>query len=91
MIQESSLAEDLASPKEQDSKMVCGLTKVRNQMTEDEAVALDRAIAMIREDEGSGRSKVYSARWLTGVLRKYKYDISESTVSRHVAKRCRCD
>jgi len=91
MEQAPSLFDDLTSPVSTEGKTDCGLTKIRQQMKDDEAQALDRAVEMIRDDAGSGRSKVYSAQWLTGVLRKHGYDISASTVARHVAKRCRCD
>lgn len=91
MEKKSSLLDDLVSPKVHDSKLDCGLTKIRSQMDEEAAEALDKAVEMIRNDTGSGRSKVYSCEWLTDVLRKHKYDISSSTVARHVAKRCRCE
>ena len=91
MEQASSLFDDLTSPVSAGSKNDCGLTKIRQQMGEEEGQALDRAVEMIRDDAGSGRSKVYSSQWLTGVLRKHGYDISASTVARHVAKRCRCE
>jgi len=91
MEQVPSLLDDLSSPSSTGPKKDCGLTKIKEQMGPDEAQALDRAVEMIRDDAGSGRSKVYSAQWLTGVLRKHGYDISSSTVSRHVAKRCRCE
>ena len=90
MEQAPSLFDDLTSPVPADGKNDCGLTKIRQQMSQDEAQALERAVDMIREDAGSGRSKVYSSQWLTGVLRKHGYDISSSTVARHVAGRCRC-
>lgn len=86
-----SLLDDLSAPTSETVRSDCGLTKLRLQMSEDEAVALDKAVDMVRQDSGSGRSKVYSSQWLTGVLRKHGYDISASTVSRHVAKRCRCE
>lgn len=91
MEQAPSLFDDLTSPVPAGLKNDCGLTKVRQQMDVEEGQALDRAIEMIRDDAGSGRSKVYSSQWLTGVLRKHGYDISASTVARHVAKRCRCE
>lgn len=91
MDQVPSLLDDLASPVSIGQKKDCGLTKIREHMGPDEAQALDRAVEMIRDDAGSGRSKVYSSQWLTGVLRKHGYDISSSTVARHVAKRCRCE
>jgi hypothetical protein len=91
MEQESTLFDDLTSPVSTGGKNDCGLTKLRQQMNAEEAQALDRAVDMIREDAGSGRSKVYSSQWLTGVLRKHGHDISSSTVARHVAKRCRCE
>ena len=91
MEQESSLLDDLNSPKLSASLNDCGLTKIKTQMNDEEANALERAVEMIREDQGSGRSKVYSSEWLTGVLRKHGHDISSSTVARHVAKRCRCE
>lgn len=91
MEKEPSLLDDLKSPNQSSSTNDCGLTKIKSQMNEEESSALERAVEMIREDQGSGRSKVYSSEWLTGVLRKHGHDISSSTVARHVAKRCRCE
>jgi hypothetical protein len=91
MEQGASLLDDLKSPKASGPTTDCGLTKIKSQMDTEEASALERAVEMIREDQGSGRSKVYSSEWLTGVLRKHGHDISSSTVARHVAKRCRCE
>jgi hypothetical protein len=91
MDQEPSLIDDLLSPSNTGPKNDCGLTKIKSQMDQEAAQALDRAVEMIRDDAGSGRSKVYSSQWLTGVLRKHGHDISSSTVARHVAKRCRCE
>lgn len=91
MEQEMSLFHDLVSPGPRLENVDCGLTKIQKQMNSEESQALDRAVEMIRNEAGSGRSKVYSSQWLTGVLRKHGYEISSSTVARHVAKRCRCE
>lgn len=91
MEQDSSLFLDLVSPVSRFEKGDCGLTKIRKQMSQEESQALDRAVELIRTETGSGRSKVYSSQWLAGVLRKHGYDLSSSTVARHVAKRCRCE
>lgn len=91
MEQDKSLVDDLLAPDPARGNTDCGVTKIKKQMDDEESVALDRAVELIREEVGSGRSKVYSSQWLTGVLRKHGYDISSSTVARHVAKRCRCE
>lgn len=91
MDQDSSLFDDLTTPVPTFDKLDCGLMKIKRHMGSEESQALDRAVEMIRNETGSGRSKVYSSQWLTAVLRKHGYDISSSTVARHVAKRCRCE
>ena len=53
--------------------------------------AIDRAIELIREDDGQGRSKAYSVSWLTGALRKNGYSISMSTIQRHINGDCPCE
>ena len=47
MEQKSSLVDDLVSPKTHDSKLDCGLTKVKSQMDEEAAEALEKRLSYI--------------------------------------------
>lgn len=91
MEQGNSILNDLLAPAPTKFNSDCGLTKIKKKLDEESAKAIDRAVEMIRDELGTGKSRVYSSQWLTGILRKHGYDISTSTVVRHVAKRCRCE
>jgi arginine repressor len=91
MTQAQSLVEDLLSRSPEKIRNSCGLTRLRERMSEEEAEALDRAIELIRLDTNSGKAKVYSCEWLTGVLNRHGHTISASTISRHLSKRCSCE
>lgn len=91
MEQGSSILDDLLAPAPTKFMSDCGLTKIQKKLDEESAKAISRAVGLIREETGTGKSKVYSSQWLAGILRKHGYDISASTVARHVSKRCRCE
>jgi hypothetical protein len=91
MAQAQSLVEDLSSRTPDSLRNSCGLSRLRDRMSSEEAEALDRAIELIHLDTNSGKAKVYSAQWLTSVLNKHGHAISASTVSRHLSKRCSCE
>ena len=91
MEQEASLVADLLSRKSDVVKTKCGLTRLREKMSPEEADALDRAIDLIKNDNKIGRAKVYSSQWLTTVLIKHGYQISSSTIARHITGRCNCE
>lgn len=91
MAETASLISDLLSRSVEEIKTKCGLTKLREAMSPEEAEALDRALELIKGDHNSGRAKVYSAEWLTSVLNKHGHSISASTISRHLSKRCSCE
>jgi hypothetical protein len=91
MAEVTSLVSDLLSRSVDEIKTKCGLTKLRESMSAEEAEALDKALDLIKGDNNSGRAKVYSSEWLTAVLNKHGYTISSSTISRHLSKRCSCE
>lgn len=91
MEQAKSLVEELLSRDIDTNRIDCGFTRLRNQMDVEEVEALDKAMDLIKLDNGSGKAKVYSCQWLTGVLNKHGYKISSSTISRHISKRCSCE
>lgn len=70
---------------------VCKVKIIWDDMSPEKQESLDRAVERVRSDRGQGRSKVHSATWLTKVLRKNGYDVSVSTVQRHVNKECPCE
>lgn len=86
----NGLASDLTGRTEDDVKVLCAVTRLLNTLEGEDKVALESAIKKIKEDQGLGRAKVYSSNWLSGVLRKNGYNISSSTVSRHMKGSCGC-
>jgi hypothetical protein len=88
--QKSSLLADLLSPRDTTSSDTCKFTRTKMKMTPEEQDAIDQAIVLIREDNGLGKSKTYSASWLTKVMRQHGYNVSISTIQRHVNKECCC-
>lgn len=90
-VEKSSLALDLETPRQLAVSTVCKFTRVTDGMSEEERAALDRAVEMIRNDNGMGKGKVYSASWLTKVLKQHGYNVSISTIQRHVNGECCCE
>lgn len=86
-----SLIADLEALPPSYSGGVCKIRIIRDDMDAEKQESLDRAVERVRGDRGQGRSKVHSATWLTKVLRKNGYDVSVSTVQRHVNKECPCE
>lgn len=91
MSEEKSLVDDLLSRTSVELRTKCGLTRLRESMSPEEAEALDRAMEMIRQDNNLGRAKVYSCEWLTSVLNRHGHSISSSTIARHITRRCGCE
>lgn len=91
MEQTSTLVSDLLERNSTNVRNDCGFSRLRTRMQEVELEALDRAVELIKLDNGSGKAKVYSCQWLTEVLNKHGYKISSSTISRHLSGRCSCE
>lgn len=87
----STLLDDLETPRPDYVGGQCKLKVIKDGMEDEESAGIDRAVEKIRSDLGQGRSKSYSATWLTRLLRKNGYNISVSTVQRHVNKECPCE
>lgn len=87
----SKLLEDLEAPIIRQYSGPCKFALVVMQMDEEDKQGIERAIERVRNDLGQGKSKAYSSSWLTKMLRKNGYDISISTVQRHVNKECPCE
>lgn len=87
----SSLSADLEAPLQTSTGVACKIRILMDSLDEEDTESLERAIERIRNDRGQGRSKAYSATWLTKMLRKNGHDISVSTVQRHVNKECPCE
>lgn len=85
-----SFIADLESTPPQHSGGMCKIQVIMDSMTEERQESLEKHIERVRNDLGQGRSKSYSASWLTRILRKHGYNISVSTVQRHVNKECPC-
>lgn len=87
----STLLDDLEKPRPDYIGGPCKLKVIKDAMDDEESAGIDRAVERVRMDTGQGRSKSYSASWLTRMLRKNGYNISVSTVQRHVNKECPCE
>lgn len=85
------LLEALTTPRSEQHASKCKLHIAKNKMNPEQQEALDRAIELVRADDGQGRSKAYSSSWLTGILRNNGYSISTSTIQRHVNGECPCE
>lgn len=88
--QESNLLKDLLAPRDGATSDTCKFTRAKQATSAEEQEALDRAIDLIRQDNGLGKSKTYSASWLTKVMKQNGYKVSISTIQRHVNKECCC-
>jgi hypothetical protein len=88
--QKTSLLADLLTPRDNATADSCKFTRTKIKMSEEEQDALERAVGLIRQDNGLGKSKTYSASWLTKVMRQHGYNVSISTIQRHVNKECCC-
>jgi hypothetical protein len=87
----SSLSADLQAPPPSFVTGACKIKIISDGLDEEDRVSLENAVERIRNDRGQGRSKAYSATWLTKMLRRNGHNISVSTVQRHVNKECPCE
>lgn len=86
-----SLYDDLMEPRLNANQVHCKLSVIMSDMETKDIEALNRAIALIKADRGQGRSKTYSASWLTQNLRKHGHSVSISTIQRHINGECPCE
>lgn len=87
----SKLLQELESRGPEDLRQKCRLTRIKEQMPDEERLSIERAEESIKRDTGNGRTRTYSARWLSNVLTKCGYPISDSTILRHINGRCGCE
>lgn len=85
-----SLFDDLTEPRN-DQVSQCKVSTIMASLDEKDMEAFTKAVELVRTDHGQGRSKTYSAAWLTKVLRKHGHNVSTSTVLRHVTGACSCE
>lgn len=90
-MESNSLVEALNTPKEHGLNRHCKFSQIRAVLSEEEVTALDKAVEGIRQDAGMGKSKKFSASWLSKVLYDFGHYVSVSTVQRHVNKECSCE
>ena len=88
--QGSNLLRDLMAPRDGAALDSCKFTRAKQKAAPEEQEALDRAVDLIRSDNGLGKSKAYSASWLTKVMKQNGYNVSISTIQRHINKECCC-
>jgi len=88
---ESSLLTDLTNQLKEDKTHPCKIGRLINSLEGDERGALVKAVHLIRTSNFNGKNRSHSSVWLAKVLRKNGYQISVSTVQRHVNKECSCD
>lgn len=87
----SSLKDDLEAPPVNYYGGLCKVKIIFDSLDIEDQESLIRSVERVRNDRGQGRSRAYSATWLTKMLRKNGHDISVSTVQRHVNKECPCE
>jgi hypothetical protein len=87
----SALSDALRAPRTSANNMSCKFTQVVKQLDEDDQVTITDSVEKIRNDSGMGKSKQYSTSWMTKILRSFGFDISMSSVQRHVNKECSCE
>lgn len=86
-----SLSEDLNAPPAPRVGGACKIRIIWEELDSEDRESLERAVDRVREDRGQGRSKAYSTIWLTKLLKSHGFDVSVSTVQRHVNKECACE
>lgn len=91
MAEQSKLLQELGSRSPSDMKQKCRLTRIKEMMPPDEREGIEKAEEAIRLDNGNGRTKTFSAKWLSEVMSKCGYQISDSTIMRHINGRCGCE
>jgi hypothetical protein len=91
MAEVSKLVQEIQSRRPSDMKQRCRLTRIKETMTDEERESIEKAEEAIRLDNGNGRTKTFSAKWLSEVLSKCGYQISDSTIMRHINGRCGCE
>lgn len=90
-MESNSLVEALNTPQVHGIGVNCKFTQIRDILSNEEKEALDKAVDGIRQDAGMGKSKRFSASWLSKVLDSFGHFVSVSTVQRHVNKECSCE
>lgn len=90
-MESNSLVEALKTPQTHGVGVNCKFTQIRDILSDEEKEALDKAVDGIRQDAGMGKSKRFSASWLSKVLDSFGHFVSVSTVQRHVNKECSCE
>lgn len=87
---ERSLFDDLTEPRLEPNSQ-CKIKAIMDALDEKDLDAFTKAVELVRTDRGQGRSRTYSAAWLTKVLKKHGHAVSTSTVLRHVTGACSCE
>lgn len=91
MAEISKLVQELENRSPSDMRQRCRFTRIKERMTDEERASIEKAEDAVRLDTGNGRTRTYSARWLSNVLTKCGYPISDSTILRHINGRCGCE
>lgn len=85
-----TLVEALETPLRNPQPRSCLFTRVGEDLSDEESVALERALERVRSDTNRGQRKVYSSAWLSDVLTSQGYPISAATIQRHLRQVCSC-
>lgn len=91
MLNPQGLIADLLDTRSNTTRQNCSFTRIKNNMSEEERSAVEKAENAIRQDTGNGRAKAHSYKWLSDVLTKNGYPVSASTISRHMTGGCGCE
>lgn len=72
---------------------ICGFTKVRKTLTDDDRLALDEAVELVRGERASavaGQRTEHTATWIHASLIANGHKVSLLTTQKHIAKSCGC-
>jgi hypothetical protein len=79
-----SLIEDLQNREHYSCNNSSVFETLLNSLKEDERVAVEKSLDLIRKDARKGRAKVYSCAWLAEVLTSHGYPVSRTTIRRYM-------
>lgn len=69
----------------------CKAREVLRVLDEAERAAVQRVIENIRSAKETNSTPEFSVAWLTKVLIKHGFQVSESSMKRHIGRMCSCE
>jgi len=79
-----SLLDDIQNREHYSFTNTNGFKTIINSLNEEERLAVEKSLDLIRKDDRKGRAKVYSCAWLAEVLTNHGYPVSRTTIRRYM-------